>query len=112
MAVHSPATSFQKFEIVQDPDRVSSALRESFDLSVEFPVRWVILQKFSTSNGLIKTHYDLYIVGHHIAVDGSSMSYLSQCILQQLDPQLDQSVVTETSSNSPGYGQFVQKQVR
>ncbi|KAE8143523.1 hypothetical protein BDV38DRAFT_231552 [Aspergillus pseudotamarii] len=110
MAVHSPATSFQKFEIVQDPDRVSSALRRSFDLSVEFPVRWVILQKVSTSNGMLQTHYDLYIVGHHIAVDGSSMSYLSQCILQQLHPQLDQSVVAQASSNSSGYGQFVQKQ--
>ncbi|KAE8334193.1 hypothetical protein BDV24DRAFT_170444, partial [Aspergillus arachidicola] len=64
----------------------------------------------STKNGLLQSHYDLYIVGHHIAVDGSSMSYLSQCILQQLDSRLGNPAGTETSSNSPSYGQFVQKQ--
>ncbi|KAB8255140.1 hypothetical protein BDV32DRAFT_154554 [Aspergillus pseudonomiae] len=110
MAVHSPVGSFQKFEIVQDPDCVSSTLRRSFDLSTEFPVRWVILQKMSAENGILRTHYDLYIVGHHIAVDGSSMSYLSQRILQQLDPKPNSSLDTEALPNSPTYGQFVQKQ--
>ncbi|GAB1200511.1 hypothetical protein APSETT444_009884 [Aspergillus pseudonomiae] len=112
MAVHSPVGSFQKFEIVQDPDCVSSTLRRSFDLSTEFPVRWVILQKMSAENGILRTHYDLYIVGHHIAVDGSSMSYLSQRILQQLDPKPISSLDTEALPNSPTYGQFVQKQRR
>lgn len=112
MAVHSPARSFQKFEIIQDQDGVLSALRQSFDLSTQFPVRWVILQKLSTNNGVLRTHHDLYIVGHHIAVDGSSMSYLSQCILQQLQPQSGVSAETLASSKSPAYGQFVHKQVR
>lgn len=116
MAVHTTGSdSFQNFEIVQEQASLVAALRRSFNLSSQFPVRWVIMQKMSMDNhGALQIGYDLYVVGHHIAIDGASMSYLSQCILQQLKPQSDSSAGTTSGasvSRSLTYGQFVQKQV-
>ena len=52
---------------------VHKALRLPFDLLKEFPVRWYIVQQ---SSGV-----QLYLVAHHICIDGSSMSLLSEELL-------------------------------
>ncbi|KAJ6577997.1 hypothetical protein B0H19DRAFT_1253292 [Mycena capillaripes] len=49
--------------------RVQSFLRSAVDLSSEFAVRWLVVKADSET--------ELYLVAHHIALDGTSMSELS-----------------------------------
>lgn len=53
---------------------INSAVRRSFDLENEFAVRWVAVQQKSTIL--------LYLVSHHILLDGTSMSLLSAELVQ------------------------------
>jgi len=62
-----------------EEDAVRAVLRQPFNLQIEPPVRWVILQDAS---GL-----RVFLVAHHIAVDGTSMSILSREFLDLLDDQ-------------------------
>ena len=48
---------------------INSAVRRSFDLEHEFAVRWLIVQQKSATL--------LYLVSHHVLLDGTSMSLLS-----------------------------------
>lgn len=108
MAVHSQDTSVQRFEIINDEARLSSSLRRGFNLSAEFPVRWVIHHSVMFEAGNLQTKCKLFAIGHHIAVDGFSLSILSKEILQRLDVQT-QHPVAEQSGLS--YGEYVQRQV-
>ncbi|KAB2573376.1 Hybrid PKS-NRPS synthetase TAS1 [Lasiodiplodia theobromae] len=56
---------------------VTTILRQPFNLREEYPARWVVLQDAST--------YRVFLVGHHIAVDGGSMSILSQEFLELME---------------------------
>lgn len=103
MAVHDPEGCFQNIEIVSDDRSLQLALRRSLDLSTEFPVRWIVHQNFTVVNGSLKAAYTLYAMGHHIAVDGSSMSHLSREILQLISGE-------NIDESSPSYGEFVQRQ--
>jgi NRPS condensation-like uncharacterized protein len=49
--------------------RVQSFLRSAVDLTAEFAVRWLVVKGDSET--------ELYLVAHHIALDGTSMSELS-----------------------------------
>lgn len=104
MAIHDPATSFQNVDIVSDEAKLQLALRSPFDLSTEFPVKWIVHQQMSYANGALQTAYTIYAMGHHIAVDGSSMSHLSHEILQLADEKAEAS---SEAVSSPSYGEFV-----
>ncbi|KAJ7208643.1 amino acid adenylation domain protein [Mycena pura] len=69
-----------------DQAMIHSCLRTAVDLSSEFAVRWVIVQEGS--------NIDLYLVAHHIALDGKSMSVLSSELLEILS-------ISESQSKSP-----------
>ena len=71
-AVHEAGTSPPSIEMVFDEIRLGQALHRGFNLSEESPVRWVIFQKASASVGALKTSTSLFVVGHHIALDGVS----------------------------------------
>lgn len=55
---------------------VTRILRRSFDLQRELPARWVVLQDAQVLR--------VYLVGHHIVVDGQSMSLISREFLDLL----------------------------
>lgn len=52
-------------------------LRKPFALQHELPARWVILQDSEA--------FRVYIVGHHIVVDGQSMTNISREFMELLD---------------------------
>ena len=52
-------------------------IRQPFSLSNELPARWIILQDTDA--------YRVYLVGHHIIVDGQSMTIISKEFLELLD---------------------------
>lgn len=56
---------------------VTEILHRPILLDRELPARWVILQDPDT--------FRVYVVGHHIVVDGQSMSILSQEFLALLE---------------------------
>ncbi|RAR05690.1 non-ribosomal peptide synthetase [Stemphylium lycopersici] len=107
MSVHSQDTSIQRFEIINDEAKLSSSLRRGFDLSAEFAVRWVIHHSVSFEGGNIQTKCRLFAIGHHIAVDGFSLSILSKEILRLLETQAEQPVAEPTGLS---YGEYVQRQ--
>ncbi|KAH6654887.1 amino acid adenylation domain protein [Truncatella angustata] len=53
--------------------RLHQALHEPFDLEHEFPVRWYIVQQSSGKH--------IYLVSHHIALDGGALTRLSSELL-------------------------------
>ncbi|KAM3505259.1 hypothetical protein MY10362_003058 [Beauveria mimosiformis] len=57
---------------------VTEILHRPFLLDRELPARWVILQAPDT--------FRVYVVGHHIVIDGQSMSILSREFLDLLSP--------------------------
>lgn len=63
------------------PEReVTKMLRRPFDLQSEPPARWLVLQDAQV--------FRVYLVGHHIVVDGSSMSLISREFLELVeDPE-------------------------
>lgn len=63
------------------PEReVTKMLRRPFDLQSEPPARWLVLQDAQV--------FRVYLVGHHIVVDGSSMSLISREFLELIeDPE-------------------------
>ncbi|KAJ6487589.1 non-ribosomal peptide synthetase [Mycena sanguinolenta] len=67
-AAHSAQPSVQVLS-KPTPTALKSGLRSPVDLSSQFAVRWIISEGESA--------IDLYLVAHHIAVDGISMSVLS-----------------------------------
>ena len=75
MAEWGPSSALPSLRIISKPNdsqgaiRVQSLLRTAVDLSAEFAVRWLIV------SGDLET--ELYLVSHHIALDGASMSELS-----------------------------------
>jgi hypothetical protein len=71
-------------------------------------VRWVIHHSVMFEAGNLQTKCKLFAIGHHIAMDGFSLSILSREILQRLDVQT-QHPVAEQSGLS--YGEYVQRQV-
>lgn len=52
---------------------VSEITRRPFSLDKEFPVRWIILKNCDS--------HMLIVIGHHIAMDGQSMSVLSSEVM-------------------------------
>ncbi|KAF4471968.1 amino acid adenylation domain [Fusarium albosuccineum] len=60
-----------------DERAVTQILRKPFMLQHEFPVRWVIVQDPEA--------FRVYIVTHHIAIDGQSMSIISREFLDLLN---------------------------
>ncbi|KAJ7203596.1 amino acid adenylation domain protein, partial [Mycena pura] len=75
VAEWGPSSALPSVRIISKPNdsqgaiRVQSLLRTAVDLSAEFAVRWLIVR------GDLET--ELYLVSHHIALDGTSMSELS-----------------------------------
>lgn len=70
---------------------MTKILRRPFDLENELPARWVILQDPEA--------YRVYIVGHHIVVDGQSMTIISREFLELLDnPEAKLPPATEFST--------------
>ena len=82
MEEYNPATACPVIRILSKPENgsldsqmIKNAVRQPFDLQNESPVRWVVVeQPFSK--------IQLYLVAHHIAVDGTSMSLLSTELLE------------------------------
>ena len=70
--MHEAETSPPNIELIFDENRLEQAIHRGFNLFEEFPVRWVILQDASLSAGVSKTSTSLFVVGHHIALDGVS----------------------------------------
>lgn len=56
-----------------------SVLRHSFDLRNEFSALWVILQD--------SVNFRVYLVSHHIMLDGQSMSLLSEQFFALLEDE-------------------------
>lgn len=106
MAVHDPDACFQNIEIVADDTKLAELLRQPFDLSKQFPVRWIIYTHLAVIKGRLQTTYTVYAMGHHIAVDGSSMSYLSSQILELAS----QDEPAQALPSGPSYGEFIQRQ--
>ena len=69
-AVHEAETSRPNIEMILDEDRLEQALHRGFNLFEEYPVRWVIFKKASVSVVASKASTSLFVVGHHIALDG------------------------------------------
>lgn len=103
MAIHDASESFQNIEIISDDGKLQQALRKPFDLSKEFPVKWIVHQQLSYVTGGVNTSYTIYAMGHHIAVDGSSMSQLSYELLNFSEDKLS----AAQSASSASYGDFV-----
>ena len=61
--------------------KVNSLLRTAVDLSSTFAVRWLIVINAGGT--------ELFLVSHHIALDGGSMSHLSKELLYLLDVKKD-----------------------
>ena len=59
-------------EVISDDKRLIQAIHRGFNLFEKFPIRWVILQNTPISAGASKTSTSLFVVGHHIALDGVS----------------------------------------
>ncbi|KAI1120014.1 non-ribosomal peptide synthetase [Nemania abortiva] len=109
MAVHSSATSAQDVQVVYDSARLYSILRGDFNLSISFPIRWVIFAETRVVDGKLKHSYSLFLVGHHIAVDGSSMSQLSKTLLSQLETSAtDEDRINVTKAAN--YGEYIHEQ--
>ncbi len=106
MAIHDVACSTQNVQIISDEAKLAMELRQPFDLSTQFPMRWIIQPRFVVTNGNLKTAYTVYAVGHHIAMDGSSMSHLSKQLLELASA----GEPSELSVTEPSYGEFVQRQ--
>ena len=70
--MHDAEMSSPNIELILDESRLEQALHRGFNLFEEFPVRWVILQNTPFSGGVSKTSTSLFVVGHHIALDGVS----------------------------------------
>ncbi|KAK7033817.1 hypothetical protein R3P38DRAFT_2519696 [Favolaschia claudopus] len=87
-------SAFPSVKLVSGPKtalglaRVQNILRTAVDLTSEFAVRWVIIHGDSETT--------LYLITHHIAVDGTSMSSLSSELFALLE---DKSV----ESNAEGF---------
>ncbi|KAJ2978579.1 hypothetical protein NQ176_g3735 [Zarea fungicola] len=107
MAVHDPESCFQNIEVVVDNKRLQEALRRSIDLSSDFPIRWVVHQNLTVIKGNPESAFTVYAVGHHIAVDGSSMSHVSRELLELASTDIK---AAPTGLASPSYGEFVQRQ--
>ena len=75
VAVHEADTSLPNIEFVFEEKRLKQTIRQSFNLSEEFPIRWVILQKDLNSANTSTFSTTLFVVGHHIAVDGVSPTH-------------------------------------
>lgn len=114
MAIHCASEARQNIEIVTDPKKLHKVLRQGFDLTSEYPVRWILLQDMTFENGKPRSQYTLYVVAHHIAVDGSSMSHISKEILQELEaPGSAPREETDEASAMPLlYGDCILRQVR
>ena len=106
MAIHDAAGSSQNVQIISDETKLAEELRQPFNLSTEFPIKWVIQPNFTVVNGQLKTAYTVYAVGHHIGVDGSSMSELSKQLLELTQEGASSEMITV----GPSYGEFVQRQ--
>ncbi|KAL9117893.1 MAG: hypothetical protein Q9187_005564, partial [Circinaria calcarea] len=72
---HDPNTACPMIQIITKAkddigsQAIASALRHGFDLFHEYPARWLVVQQTSMTL--------LYLVAHHVALDGTSMSLLS-----------------------------------
>jgi hypothetical protein len=68
--VHDPEVRIVYREATAVPEaEVTKMLRRPFDLQNEAPARWLILKDAKVLR--------VYLVGHHIVVDGTSMSLIS-----------------------------------
>ena len=82
MVEYSPATSCPVIRFISKPKNgnadarmIKNAVRQPFDLRNEESVRWVIVERPDS-------RIQLYLVAHHITVDGTSMSLLSTELLK------------------------------
>lgn len=78
-------SSVQEIEVVLDESKLQEALRRPFQLSHQSPVRWVVLIKVSLAGGVVQQSHTVFAAGHHIGVDGTSMSVLSSELLEALE---------------------------
>lgn len=75
MVEHGPEAASPVVRIIskaaapQAAATINALIRTGFDLRREYPVRWIAVLDGST--------LELYVVSHHIAMDGMSMSALS-----------------------------------
>ncbi|KAF8880812.1 hypothetical protein CPB84DRAFT_1751331 [Gymnopilus junonius] len=82
VAEHNPTSASPSFQIIKKSDgpqaeaKINSILRATVDLSATFAARWFLV----IGAGVI----EVYLVAHHIAIDGKSMSQLSQELLELL----------------------------
>lgn len=92
VAVHEAETSPPSIEVIVDENGLEQVLHRGFNLFEEFPVRWVILQKILVSASASKTSTTLFVVGHHLALDGvSALFTLDQQLLISLLDQHESS---------------------
>ena len=91
MAEHFPNSSAPVIRVIPAAlPNVNELIRQGFDLSSEFAVRWII------AIGLGKL--ELYVVSHHIAVDGTAMSALSVELFNLLKKHSDNPAATDMST--------------
>lgn len=111
MAVHDDS-SVQEVEVIVDETKLHAALRRPFQLSSQFPVRWVIRMELACAGGgaVLRNSYSVFAVGHHIAVDGTSMSLLSNELMKALEPEAVDAASPKHHLSRPQYGDYIHRQ--
>ncbi|KAF9522313.1 hypothetical protein CPB83DRAFT_887614 [Crepidotus variabilis] len=78
---------------LQAEAKVQSLLRKAVDLSSTFAVRWIIVLKPAQT--------ELFLVSHHIALDGRSMSQLSNEFFELLSVKKEVSIQGQNKDSEP-----------
>ncbi|KAH9429665.1 Hybrid PKS-NRPS synthetase tas1 [Pyricularia oryzae] len=103
MAVHDDSWD-QEIHVLMNDAQLYEALRKPFQLSSESPVRWVVQMKLQP--GSARSTYTVYAAGHHIGVDGASMSVLSNQLLEAVASEVED----QPDHSGPHYGDYIQRQ--
>ena len=74
--MHEAVKSPPNIEVTFDEGSMEQAIHRGSNLFEEFPVRWVVLQNTPVAAGISKASMSLFVVGHHIALDGGSALYI------------------------------------
>ena len=113
--------------MIFDDNDLENVLHRGFNLSEEFPIRWVILRKTLDSIANPKISTTLFVIAHHITIDGVSnvldFEYVVSDVLEQTSMSLLSSAIIKGlesgSEDGPAmidkgmktYAHFIEEQV-
>jgi hypothetical protein len=89
-AVLIPATVLLSFDSASAKMQLLKTIRRLVNISNNFAVRWTVIMRPGAA--------DVYLISHHIALDGTSMSYLSAEFLELLGQLRSTSSVPDSDS--------------